>query len=165
VDAVTVDSMLGWLARWLRMLGVGARYNPALDDEELRVMEGLVITRDRGLCSSRRKPCLLLRSSNHLHWLCTVATVLDLELRLTERSLCPHCGSGLIDADHDARAPPGVRGLRLCVGCGRVYWEGSHHVRINGTLRRATVMLGGVRAVCTGSELSIILEDYGDELE
>jgi uncharacterized protein len=31
------------------------------------------------------------------------------------------------------RLPPGVRhknAFRVCPGCGRVYWEGSHHVRM-----------------------------------
>jgi len=159
---VTVDSMLGWLARWLRILGVNTIYSPGLNDNELRIVEGIVVTRDRGLCYSRRGLCLLLSSSNHTHWLCAVALVLNLELRISDRSLCPLCGSRLVDTDHDARAPQWARRLKICVGCGKLYWEGSHHRRIKEILEETSRLLRRVRTRCVGGELKIILEDYGD---
>ncbi|WP_238375182.1 Mut7-C RNAse domain-containing protein [Vulcanisaeta thermophila] len=160
---VYVDSMLGWLVRWLRMLGVSVNYTPSFSDDYLAGVNGLLITRDRNLFRLRRGESLLLLTMNHEHWLATAILVLGVEPSINgERSLCPMCGSKLVRVGKDViknLVPPRVLSTHdefwLCTGCGRVYWVGSHHGRINAMLSRARELVGKLTVKCVGNTLII----------
>jgi len=138
---VYVDSMLGWLSRWLRMIGVKAVYSGSFSDEELATVDGLVVTRDRGLYSRRTGDTLLLLTDNHLHWLTAMVMVLNVKPTIGDNSLCPICGGRLIKVNSMeavGKVPINVvrrnPTLLKCESCGRYYWVGSHHRGIERTL-------------------------------
>ncbi len=129
VDCVYVDSMLGWLARMLRILfGLPAVYGVGLEDSDLAATECLVVTRDKELFRRRKGPTLLLTTDDHVKWL---AVFLRLGLRPFEKSACPICGGPLVEVPCDvAEKAVGHRVLShvcwQCASCGRYYWVGSH---------------------------------------
>jgi len=159
-----LDSMLGWLARWLRMLGVHAIYSPSFNDESLLSINHLLITRDRELFRKRSLPTLLLETSIHEEWLSISSLILGTQLVINmDRSLCPICGSKLVKVSREAvvNKVPGSVLLKhdsfwLCTGCGKVYWVGSHHMRIGKELEIARYILSRLKASCVGNNLLII---------
>jgi len=145
---VVVDAMLGWLARWLRMLGLDARYNPNVRDEDLvNEVECVVITRDTNVFKSARGFAVLLSNDNHIEWLASVAQAfgIDLEVRWNE-TRCPRCNVPLLPTDRrsvEDRVPPRVRSERywVCPSCGQVYWIGRHWKKITCVLEEAKELL------------------------
>lgn len=166
VDAhvVYVDSMLGWLSRWLRMIGILAIYRGDFNDEELARVNGLVVTRDRGLYSRRPGDTLLLLTDNHVHWLATILTVLNAKPMIGDNSRCPICGGELTKVDSSealGKVPLNVirrnRTLLKCKSCGRYYWVGSHHRGIERTLRLTEEVMRELSVVRINSECAIQL--------
>ncbi len=125
---VAVDAMLGWLARWLRILGVDARYGQ-LSDEELASTECLLVTRDRELFRKRRGPAVLLLTDDHVEWISALIGILG--VKPFENTRCPKCNSVLVEvpcseAEKIAGHPIYSKKCWRCPSCGSVYWEGSH---------------------------------------
>ena len=165
-DEVVIDSMLGWLVRWLRMLGVRAMYSPNYSDVDLLGINHLLVTRDRELFRRRTGLSLLLITPRHVEWLSILSLVLGFPLVLNmERSLCPICGSRLVKVSRDlvvGKVPRNVL-LRhnefwMCTGCGKVYWVGSHHARISRELEIARKLRGTLGTQCVDDNLLIIRE-------
>ncbi|HTT40583.1 MAG TPA: Mut7-C RNAse domain-containing protein [Burkholderiales bacterium] len=136
------DAHLGGLARLLRMLGFDTLYSNTLSDERIRAIsavEGrIVLTRDRELlkCRGITHGCYLhaLRPRDQLR---EVAERLQLVGDARPFTLCLHCNLGLARIDKSAiadRIPPRVfehyERYSWCIGCDRVYWEGSHWERM-----------------------------------
>jgi hypothetical protein len=134
-----VDAMLGRLARWLRLLGYDALYDPAADDRELARCAAasgrVLLTRDRGLLARRLVTRGLLVEDEHLAGqLRQVAAAFSLSLdpaRCFTR--CLACNSETREVPREevgGRVPPYVQRtherFRACPGCDRVYWAGSH---------------------------------------
>jgi uncharacterized protein with PIN domain len=128
--------MLGTLAKWLRILGYDAIYDPGLDDYQLmrlaRAGDRVLLTRDRELARRRGMQTLLIRSQVLDEQIQQVLSELDLELA-PSFSRCPVCNEKLVPLDRQearSRVPPYVaktqEQFRLCPGCERVYWPGSH---------------------------------------
>ena len=163
-DEVVVDSMLGWLVRWLRMLGVRAMYSPNYSDADLLSVNHLLVTRDRELFRRRAGLSLLLVTPRHVEWLSVLSLVLGFPLMLDMgRSLCPVCGSKLIKVSRDSVVGKVPRNVLLrhsefwvCTGCGKVYWVGSHHVRINRELEIARKLQVTLSTQCVDGNLLII---------
>jgi uncharacterized protein with PIN domain len=147
--AFFADAHLGGLARWLRMLGFDAIYDPPLNDADIVRQAALerrvVLTRDRELLKRRD----VLRGC-FVHALKPEAQLREVALRypVAERmrpfSLCLHCNLVLAPADADAvrdRVPERIqahyRTFMHCAGCGRIYWEGSHWDRMRSVLASA----------------------------
>jgi uncharacterized protein with PIN domain len=143
------DAMLGRLARWLRILGYDTSYEAHVEDASLvrRAIqeERVILTRDRALPEEFRVPALVLveaeRPEEQLRELVT-RLGLDTERRLFTR--CSLCNAGLEPVSRDQisqRVPARVLRdhdhFKRCLGCGRVYWEGSHVDRIRNAIRRA----------------------------
>jgi len=146
--------MLGALARWLRVLGVDTAYDPALDDPELverALAEGrTLLTRDRRLVERRAL------DGRHL---LIVSEVVDEQVRQVLDALglapgaadlfrrCLRCNSALEDADAEAArrlVPPFVartqESFRRCPACDRLYWRGTHALRMRRRLQRMGVL-------------------------
>lgn len=128
--------MLGTLAKWLRILGYDALYDPGLDDYQLmrlaRAEDRVLLTRDVELAQRRGLRTLLIDSQELDEQLRQVLSELDLE-PAPSFSRCPVCNEELVTLDREAartRVPAYVarthKQFRLCPGCGRVYWRGSH---------------------------------------
>lgn len=130
--------MLGTLAKWLRILGYDTLYDPGLDDYQLmrlaRAEERVLLTRDGELARRRGIDSLLIESQVLEKQLRQVLSALDLEPALAPAlSRCPVCNELLVPLDRQAartRVPAYVartqQHFRLCPGCQRVYWRGSH---------------------------------------
>ncbi len=146
------DAMLGGLAKWLRAAGYDtyyAREGTNLSDRfltEKALTEGRVLlTSDGGFLE--RKPVRDGRVGffmvPHLpleEQLRLVVDRFDLERR---QSRCMECNGELEVVEPGAvagRVPEGVvqdhEEFFRCLGCGRVFWHGSHWDRIGGRLER-----------------------------
>jgi uncharacterized protein len=148
-DRFIADTMLGRLARWLRILGYDTEYEKVISDETLteRALkeDRWLLTRDRYLARRR------VLQGHH-----TVIANDDLEsqLRQLHRDLaialdaphhrgyrCANCNRPLQDVSwEEARShvPPLVaeeqRQFMCCRQCGRFYWAGTHWTTIQRTL-------------------------------
>lgn len=135
------DAMLGTCAKWLRILGYDTLFDPELDDHQLvrlaRAENRVLLTRDRDL-ARRRGVRVLLIASEHLEEQIR-QTLMDLDLEPDAAfSRCPVCNEPLEPVDLDsvrARVPSYVaqthKTFKLCSGCQRVYWRGTHWQRMD----------------------------------
>ncbi len=136
------DSMLGRLARWLRLLGHDTLYYPHIDDSLLlkiaREDDRILLTRDTRLVRVRGlRNFLLLKDNDPFKQLKTVITVFALTPGEAEGfyafSRCADCNAVLsnISKDEVKGAVPGYvyrtsHIFRKCSGCGKLYWDGTH---------------------------------------
>jgi uncharacterized protein with PIN domain len=154
-----VDAMLGSLARWLRILGFDAAYDPATDDDELvevALREGrMLLTRDsrlveRRLLRDNGGSHLFIRDDGVERQLRQVVAELGLELgddRIFGR--CLRCNvelETLAAAEARSLVPPFVartqRRYRRCPGCRRVYWSATHVEAMAERLRGMGLIVG-----------------------
>jgi uncharacterized protein len=147
------DCNVGRLARWLRALGYDAAYHARIGDAELvreAAAEGRVLlTRDRDL--TRRRViqtglvrAVLIRDDDISAQLRQVVADLELGERLDlgdALTRCLECNSPLeprVLASVAGRVPPHVRRTQSryseCPGCRRVYWAGTHWLRMREVL-------------------------------
>jgi len=143
-----VDVMLGRLATWLRLLGHDVLYDRNMDDRQLiryAQEEGrTIITRDTGI--ARRKAartCIFITTDRVVDQLAEMKQLLDCSENL--RGRCPRCNGELerIEKTEDIResVPDYIyhtheRFFR-CSTCAKIYWEGSHYLRMKETLQQA----------------------------
>ena len=147
------DPMLGGLARWLRAAGYDATWHDGIDDGDLVRLghtEGRTIlssdddvfafalVRD-GIVPALFVPRGLTVQAQTTH----VLRGLGLPLR---EPRCMACGGELaVLATEDAagRAPPQSLAFHdcfwVCVGCGKVFWHGTHWERIARRLQDAVL--------------------------
>ncbi len=148
-----LDTMLGELARWLRILGYDTLYSRVYSDKQiLSIAERtsrIILTRDRGLYKWALKRGLkaVFIKYDDIRWrLAELIATLGLDpVADPARSRCPECNSPLtIVLDKERvkdRVPPGAfeayNVFYLCPRCGRVYWEGGHWRNIRRVLEEA----------------------------
>ncbi len=131
-----VDSMLGTLAKWLRILGYDAAYYAKTDDNQLvrlaRAEERILLTRDTELAQRRGLRALLITSESLEEHLAQVVQTLGLRTD-NAFSRCPVCNTVLEDVPkHEAwgHVPPFVfqkqEAFKLCPECNQFYWRGTH---------------------------------------
>jgi uncharacterized protein with PIN domain len=137
-----VDSNLGGLARDLRMLGFDTLFqNDFADDEIARISaseQRLLLTRDVGVL--KRKEIThgyYVRASEPIEQSSEVVRRFDLATSLRPFARCLECNESLEDATPDEvkelipnKAARGHTEFTRCPGCGRVYWAGSHYIRM-----------------------------------
>ncbi len=134
-----VDSMLGRLARWLRILGFDTWYFRDIDDPELLKIHQetgrVLLTRDTRLVQCRGIGChVLVHSDGWRDQLQEVFTALSLDLeRDAMLTRCALCNLPLEDLGPDeayGRIPDHVAAstsvFRECRSCRKVYWAGTH---------------------------------------
>ncbi|WP_051276335.1 Mut7-C RNAse domain-containing protein [Desulfovirgula thermocuniculi] len=143
-----LDTHLGKLAVYLRMLGFDALYKNDFSDgdlAEISAREGrILLTRDRGLL--KRSAVVygyLVRSGDPEGQLLEVMRRFALLPLVRPFKRCLRCNHVLEDVGKEEvaeRLPPKVRehfhDFRLCRRCGRVYWKGSHYENMVKFLRR-----------------------------
>ncbi len=143
------DCMLGKLARWLRVLGFDVLYDPQLDDPELvRIArrEGrILLTRDSGLIEKTRsvRGRLFIESQRWDEQVAQVLDAFDLWGRVAPQTRCLQCNAPLKPLSKAAAknlvAPfvfEHADAFRLCPGCGRVYWKGTHAADMEARVER-----------------------------
>lgn len=139
------DCNVGRLARWLRVLGYDAAYEPALPDAQVvaRALaeRRVLLTRDADMMQRRAisggtLQAVLLRHDRVEDQVRQVLSELALE---PSRALsrCIDCNAELQPRPKDAvadRLPPYVRATQErfseCPSCARVYWPGTHWERM-----------------------------------
>ena len=151
-----VDTMLGNVARWLRMLGYDTLYFKKIEDWKILSMalkdERVILTRDHGLCNRARKKgakCLLLEQDTMEERLAYISAKTGIRLYMDlERSRCPICNYELVKVDRETvrdKVPRRVyekhNDFWYCRKCGKVYWIGKHWKGIEETLKKAREIL------------------------
>ena len=135
-ERIYADSMLGKLARWLRLMGFSVEYATSdLSDRDIiqycKDNDLLLITRDKEL-AVRYKKSLYMESDNHVDQLRSFTSIFKPDPKLYF-SRCPLCNgqvNRIRTPDYVGHLPEGVRirqnVVYVCGECGKVYWEGSH---------------------------------------
>jgi uncharacterized protein len=138
-----VDVNLGRLARLLRLVGFDVQYDRRLDDDALADVSDeehrIVLTRDRRLLQRQKVTHgLFVRADRPFDQIVDVLRRLDLGRRLAPFTRCLRCGGLLTEvtkADVLDHLEPLTRvhynDFARCEGCGQVYWNGSHHRRLD----------------------------------
>lgn len=151
-----VDAMLGSLARWLRILGFDAAYDPTVDDAELveqaLAEDRILLTRDRRLVLRRRaRRYLLIEDDGVESQLRQVLDALGIDIDPADVwGRCLRCNRPLETAETDwarERVPPFVartqRRFRRCPGCERIYWRATHVEAMADRLRSMGIRVRG----------------------
>jgi uncharacterized protein len=145
MERFLADCNVGRLARWLRVLGYDAAYEPFLPDARVvaRALaeDRVLLTRDADMMRRRviaggRVKAILLRYDNVQAQVRQVLDELDLNPQLA-LSRCLDCNAELQPREKMAvldRLPPYVRATQErfseCPDCGRVFWPGTHWQRM-----------------------------------
>jgi uncharacterized protein with PIN domain len=146
------DSMLGKLARWLRMLGHDVIYNIELNDNELLELakkdNSVLLTKDLELyrrAIAKSVDALYLEGESESERLSEVAKRYDLTLKIDmEKSRCPICNTKLkatpkeqLSDELEKNTFTYYEKFWKCPNCGQVYWQGAHWKQISSTLKEA----------------------------
>lgn len=138
-----VDTMLGRLARWLRILGFDTWYFREIDDQQLLKLHAetgrVLLTRDTHLVRCRGVGRHVLVASDH--WEEQLREVLEaLSLTVCEEGVLTRCIvcnrplEKLAPEEAYGRVPDYVAGsisaFHGCGSCGKVYWAGTHRKRM-----------------------------------
>lgn len=143
-----LDTHLGQLATYLRLLGFDSLYRNDYDDPELALIarreERVLLTRDRGLL--KRKLVThgyCVRETDPELQMLEVVERFDLRGRLEPFSRCLRCNGltgEVAKVDVVDRLPADTRRyydeFRICSECRQVYWKGSHYRRMRAFLKR-----------------------------
>lgn len=137
-----LDTHLGRLAAYLRMLGFDALYRNDYDDSALARISAeqgrVLLTCDRGLLM-RRQVALgyYVRERQPHRQVSELVTRLRLRDALRPFTRCMSCNGPLLPVSKEAvieHLPPRVRARHddfvRCGNCGKIYWEGSHYERM-----------------------------------
>jgi len=136
------DSMVGRLAKWLRAFGFDVFYDPFLDDHGVvasaRERSAVVLTRDTRFPKPPDVGIVFVEDDHLDDQLRQL--VGDGALHLAEArpmTRCTVCNQLLVPAGRGEvwdRVPPFIyltnEHYAQCRDCGRVYWEGTHALRI-----------------------------------
>ncbi len=151
-----VDSMLGKLTRWLRMMGHDTKYSTKLEDAELLVIakaeKRILLTRDLELYQraiGKGLDAYYVEGATEAERLAELAHRFGVALAIDlEKSRCPHCNTKLNSATKEEIANKVEKNtikfyhvFWRCPNCGSVYWQGAHWKKIQATLEGAGEIL------------------------
>lgn len=136
------DAHLGKLAEYLRMLGFDTLFRNDFSDDELvrisREQRRILLSRDRGLLKRAAVTRgYFVGQTGPAEQLGEVLERFDLYGRMRPLGRCIKCNSPLeavTKAQVMGRLPPDTarhyKQFWQCTGCARVYWKGSHYLRM-----------------------------------
>ncbi len=128
-----VDRMLGQTTKWLRFMGIDAKYAPKGDDEKLleiaKEEDRVIITRDKELANNDR--VLLVEKAPPEEIIPKILNIYDTELKpLTRCSNCNNLVKKIGKKEVIDKVPEGIlernNEFWICDGCDKVYWKGTH---------------------------------------
>ncbi|MBU2569149.1 MAG: Mut7-C ubiquitin/RNAse domain-containing protein [Gammaproteobacteria bacterium] len=145
-----LDTNLGRLARYLRLLGFDCLYRNDYEDGDVAKIASqqhrIVLTRDRFLL--RRKIITrgyFVRSVHPREQVKEVLQRLDLYRSIAPFTRCARCNGALIKTSKDAvidRLEPLTKlyynDFRICLSCNQIYWSGSHQDRARQLINELT---------------------------
>ena len=137
-----VDSNVGKLARWLRLMGYDTRFFDGTDDSHLVAIaqaEGRVIlTRDTQIMKRRviidgQLKAIFIRSDEPEAQIHQVIDTLNLDCQFSPFTICLECNQPLVERSKGQvkdLVPPYVFQTQSqfmeCPACHRIYWRGTH---------------------------------------
>ena len=136
------DAMLGRLARWLRILGHDVVYDSSISDNDLIARaireHRIILTMDRKLTERESaKNSLLIKSPSYKEQLKQVITHYNIDYKSGIFTRCLVCNSLLASIEKEKikdKVPPYVYSTQdefdICQQCGRIYWSGTHRIKI-----------------------------------
>ncbi len=142
VPRFVLDGHLGRLAAYLRLLGFDVTHRRDAEDAELArvaaVEDRVLLTRDLGLLKrSIVRHGALVRAVDPREQVAEVLDRYDLHAEARPFARCLKCNGLLAPISRDEarlHVPSGVLDrhdeFHACASCGRVYWRGSHHARM-----------------------------------
>jgi len=145
------DANVGRLATYLRLLGFDTLYDPTYQDAhiaELAAATGrILLTRDRGLLQRRIVTWgRLVPSSEPVEQARDVVRFFGLAALAEPFVRCLRCNAPLEGASKasvlhllEPRTRKYYEAFARCPGCGKVYWAGSHHGKIEDMFRMLTI--------------------------
>jgi len=137
--AFILDTNLGRLSRYLRLLGFDCLYRNDFDDATIAGIAGreqrIVLTRDRALLQRKLiTRGFFVRAQRPRQQVREVLARLDLYRQVRPFSRCTRCNGPLQAADKqaiahrlEAKTRKYFDNFRQCSVCGQIYWQGSHH--------------------------------------
>jgi len=150
------DSMLGKLARWLRMIGQDVIYETQLNDSELLEMakkeNRVLLTKDLELYKraiTRGMDAFYVEGETESDRLAELAQrYLILLVVDMEKSHCPVCNMKLratskeeLLGELEKNTLTYYEKFWKCPNCGQIYWQGAHWKQIINTLNEAQAKL------------------------
>ncbi len=137
------DSMLGRLARWMRIIGCDVDYYPRIDDAELvekALKEGrIILTRDTLLIKRRKAKgnYFFVEGNSYKDQLRQVVRHFSIDPYKNLLTRCDVCNinlSGIDKKEVERRVPEYVfetqEEFRICQRCKRIYWAATHKAGI-----------------------------------
>ena len=137
-----LDTHLGRLAGYLRMLGFDTRYSNDCDDETLAQIASqekrILLTKDRGLLKRNLVTHgYCVRNTYPREKLIEVLRRFDLFSHVQPFARCIRCNGTLEQVSKKdvldllpPRVKEGYDEFRRCESCGQVYWKGTHYARM-----------------------------------
>lgn len=137
-----LDVHLGRLSKYLRMLGLDTVFDNDYDDNTIiqRALheKRIILTRDRILLKNRKVTHgYWVRSTDPVLQIKEIINRFDLKNSFNLFSRCLECNQILDNVSKESiseKIPPRTREyydiFRICGGCGRIYWEGSHYEKM-----------------------------------
>ncbi|HEY1338525.1 MAG TPA: Mut7-C RNAse domain-containing protein [Bryobacteraceae bacterium] len=143
-----LDTHLGKLAAYLRMMGFDTLYRSCYADEQLAEASHsehrILLTRDVGLLKRGAVTHgYFVRQTNSREQIAEIVRRFDLARLARPFTRCMRCNGVLVEASKDEirrQLPPRIAELhdefRRCPECGRVYWKGGHYRRMRELVER-----------------------------
>ncbi|MBM4064468.1 MAG: hypothetical protein FJ266_02330 [Planctomycetes bacterium] len=140
------DAMLGRLARWLRIVGYDVAYESSISDDDLIARaiheRRIILTMDRKLTERESaRNSLLIKSPSYKEQLKQVITHYNIDYKSGIFTRCLICNGLLEPVGKEKikdKVPPYVYSTQdefdICPQCGRIYWSGTHRVKMLGML-------------------------------
>ncbi|MFC1940348.1 Mut7-C RNAse domain-containing protein [Chloroflexota bacterium] len=151
-----VDSNVGKLAKWLRMMGYDARFFDGEDDWQMvRIAmdeDRVILTRDtqimrRGVVTTGRVRAVFIQSDRPELQMRQVMKNLNLDCKPRPFTVCLECNQPLVEkskGEVKERVPPYVFKTRNqymeCPACHRIYWRGTHWQSMSRKLKAFTAI-------------------------
>ena len=141
------DTMLGSLAKKLRLLGIDTAYAGDADAGKLRFLVRsqvrILLTRDINLAKSLGDLAWSVMGGNLREEFLSIAERLaPFSDNIIPFSRCLDCNEPLITIDAsqtDGRVPPYILSSKThfskCSSCGKVFWKGTHSARMEGEVQ------------------------------
>lgn len=161
VARFVVDTMLGDVARWLRVLGYDTLYSRNYEDWKLLYLaenEGrILITRDAGLYRRAKKKginALLLDTTEIPEELAFIAMKTCIALKVDfKKTRCPQCNTPLRYVENVNEIAPYVplsvrekyKDFWFCDKCKKAYWVGNHWKTISRILEESQQILAKLK--------------------
>jgi len=137
-----VDSNVGKLAYWLRMMGYDTQFFSGDDDSRMVATalkeRRMILTRDKEILKRRvvttgRLKTIFIDSNKPEQQIRQVIKALELDIQYRPFSICLECNQSLEDrgkSEVKGRVPPYVFRTQdqymECPACQRIYWRGTH---------------------------------------